>query len=227
MKALAIIPARGGSKRIPRKNIKPFMGKPIIEYSIQAAIASNLFDEIIVSTDDTDIAKIAIQSGAQVPFMRSSKTANDHAHLGEVIMEVLDMYAQQGKTFDTFCCILATAPFLNSNKITEGYNKLIQENYDSVIPVLRYSFPIQRAFKVTNSKLEFCNPEFMLTRSQDLEPRYHDSGQFYWVQTNSFLQNKVFMTPNTGYIELPESEVQDIDNEEDWKIAELKYTILK
>lgn len=227
MKTLAIIPARGGSKRIPRKNIKPFMGNPIIEYSIQAAIASGLFDEVMVSTDDDEIIEIARKAGAQVPFVRSSNTANDHAHLGEVIQEVLEMYAQQGKIFDTICCILATAPFITADRIKQAYTVLDKGSYDSVIPVLRFSFPIQRAFKVENETLSMFQPEHLLTRSQDLEPAFHDSGQFYWMRTEAFQKNKVILTKNTGYIELSEMEVQDIDTVEDWKIAEFKYSLGK
>lgn len=225
MKTVAIIPARGGSKRIPRKNIKPFLGTPIIEYSIQAALASNLFDEVMVSTDDNEIIEIAKKAGAQVPFIRSSKTANDHAHLGEVIEEVLEMYEKQGKTFDTICCILATAPCLKPDKLVQSYHELLHGNFDSVIPVLRFSFPIQRAFVIKNNILSMCNPEHLLTRSQDLEPTFHDSGQFYWIKKEALLKNKTILTNNTGYIELSELEVQDIDNEEDWKIAEFKFKI--
>ena len=227
MKTLAIIPARGGSKRIPRKNIQPFMGKPIIEYSIQAAIASELFDEVMVSTDDEEIIEIAKKAGAKVPFVRSSKTANDHAHLGEVIAEVLEMYAQQGKNFDTICCILATAPFITAERIKQAYTVLDKGNYDSVIPVLRFSFPIQRAFKVENETLSMFQPEHLLTRSQDLEPAFHDSGQFYWMRVEAFQKSKVILTKNTGYIELSEMEVQDIDTVEDWAIAEFKYSLGK
>jgi len=227
MSSLAIIPARGGSKRIPRKNIKPFLGYPIIEYSIKAAIESGLFSEVMVSTDDPEIVEIALAAGATVPFLRSEKTANDFAHIGEVLTEVLETYNEFGKFFDSFCCILATAPFLSSSRIIEGYNLLQQNDYDSVFPVLKFSYPIQRALKIEDKKVSMIQPEHLLSRSQDLMPAYHDSGQFYWCRTNRFLSKKVVFTGNSGAIILSDIEVQDIDTPEDWELAEIKYQIIK
>ncbi|MCX7863275.1 MAG: pseudaminic acid cytidylyltransferase [Bacteroidales bacterium] len=223
---LAIIPARAGSKRIPHKNIKDFLGKPIIAYSIEAAIQSNLFDEIMVSTDDEITASIAQQYGARVPFFRSQQTANDYATLSDVVEEVINNYAEHGNTFDYICCILATAPLLNKNHIISAYQKLIQQSYDAVIPVIRFSYPIQRAFRLNNEKISMFYPENLRKRSQDLEPAYHDSGQFYWLRTTAFKEQKQFFMSNTGAIILSELEAQDIDTPEDWQIAEMKYLLL-
>lgn len=227
MSNVAIIPARGGSKRIPRKNIKPFLGYPIIEYSIKAALESGLFSEVMVSTDDSEIAEIAIKAGAKVPFFRSEKTANDFAHIGEVLTEVIETYNEFGKYFDMFCCILPTAPFLTSLRIIEGYNLLNKSDFDSVFPVLRFSYPIQRALKIEDEKVSIIQPDYLLSRSQDLMPAYHDSGQFYWCKTNRFLDKKVVFTGNSGAIILSDLEVQDIDSMEDWELAEIKYKIME
>lgn len=226
MANLAIIPARGGSKRIPRKNIKPFLGKPIIAYSIEAAIKSNLFDEVMVSTDDVEIAKMAKQYGAKVPFLRSNDNANDFAVLADVVEEVVADYKKQGQNFNTICCILPTAPFVTTNKIKEAYSKLIQDDFDSVFPVLEFSFPIQRSLKINNNKIEMVWQKHLNTRSQDLEPRYHDSGQFYWVNLSTFLKEKKLLTANSGAIVISELEAQDIDTNTDWVLAEIKYKLL-
>jgi len=227
MNSIAIIPARGGSKRIPRKNIKPFVGIPIIEYSIKAALESELFSDVMVSTDDPEIVEIALKAGATVPFLRSGNTANDYAHIGDVLLEVLNTYNQNGKTFETFCCILATAPFITSKRIHEGFTLLQTNDFDSVFPVLQFSYPIQRALKIEDNKVSMIQPEFLLSRSQDLRPSYHDSGQFYWCNTNRFLETKKVFTENSGSIVLSEMEVQDIDSPEDWEIAEMKYKIIQ
>ena len=226
MKKLAIIPARGGSKRIPRKNIKLFLGKPIIEYSIKAALDSGLFDEVMVSTDDREIADISINAGAKVPFFRSEKTANDFAHIADVIEEVLIEYQKIGKIFDAFCCIFPTAPFLLPNRLVEGFNLMTDKNFDSIFPVLRFSYPIQRALKIEDGKVSMILPENFNKRSQDLMPSYHDSGQFYWMKTKEFDKQKRLFAENSGAIILTEMEVQDIDNDEDWEIAELKYKMI-
>ncbi|SOE21825.1 N-acylneuraminate cytidylyltransferase [Spirosomataceae bacterium TFI 002] len=227
MKRLAIIPARGGSKRIPRKNIKNFLGKPIIAYSIEAAIASDLFDEVMVSTDDEEISKIAKEFGAKVPFLRSSKNSDDFATTTEVIAEVLQQYEITGSVYDTVCCIYPTAPLITLNRLTEGYHLLEKYTFNSVIPVVRFSFPIQRAVKISkDSQITFFQPEHINTRSQDLEISYHDSGQFYWFRTESFKVNPTIWNHKTGAIELNQTEVQDIDTLEDWKMAELKYQML-
>jgi len=226
MNNIAIIPARGGSKRIPRKNIKPFLGKPIIAYSIEAAQQTGLFTEIMVSTDDAEIAQIAKQYGAQVPFFRSPQTANDYANIGDVVEEVLTTYRNKGITFDNVCCILATAPFINAKRIKEAYNLMLDQSFEAVFPIVRFSYPIQRALKLFNGKISMFQPENFAKRSQDLEPAYHDSGQFYWMRISEFMKQKRFFAQNAGAIVLPESEVQDIDTEEDWKIAEMKYKMM-
>jgi N-acylneuraminate cytidylyltransferase len=228
MPNLLIIPARGGSKRIPKKNIKAFLGKPIIAYSIEAAIASGLFDEIMVSTDDESIAEIAIKYGAKVPFMRSKKNSDDYATTFDVVEEVLLQYASSNKTFDYTCCLYACAPFAKANKLIDAFELLQKENFDSVLPIVPYGFPIQRAFKVDeNNKTSFFNPAFSLTRSQDLERSYHDTGQFYWMNTAKCLEKKAIITDHTGSIVVSEMEAQDIDTEVDWKLAELKYELLQ
>ena len=227
MSNLCIIPARGGSKRIPRKNIKDFLGKPIIAYSIEAALNSNLFDEVIVSTDDEEIAKVAKQYGAKVPFIRSKKNADDFATTVDVLSEVLNEYEILEKSFKNVCCIYPTAPFVTPEILKEGYNKLITGNFDSVFSVLRYSFPIQRALKVEEGKVSMFYPEFMESRSQDLEPSFHDAGQFYWFKPTLLEEQKKLWTNNTGKIEIDELNAQDIDNETDWKLAELKYEFLQ
>lgn len=227
MSNLCIIPARGGSKRIPRKNIRPFLGKPIIAYSIEAALNSALFDEVMVSTDDAEIAEIALKYGAKVPFMRTEKTSNDYATTFDVIEEVLIKYKDTNKHYDVVCCIYACAPFITSNKLTESHKMLEINNYDSVFPVIPFGFPIQRSLKFEEDKIKFFYPEFSLSRSQDLEKSYHDAGQFYWMQTNKCLEQKKILTENSGSIIISEMEGQDIDNEVDWKLAELKYELLQ
>ncbi|MBQ8031407.1 MAG: pseudaminic acid cytidylyltransferase [Butyrivibrio sp.] len=226
MKTLAMITARGGSKRIPRKNIKEFNGKPIMAYSIEAAIQSGAFDEVMVSTDDEEIAEIARKYGASVPFMRSEKTANDFATTVDVIDEVIREYHGLGKDFDLFACIYPTAPFITSDKLKEAVEKLSASDADSLIPVVRFSYPPQRAMEIHEGKLVFRQPENLAKRSQDLEPHYHDAGQFYVVRTESFLKNKGIMVGQILPMELSELEVQDIDNEVDWKLAEMKYKLL-
>ena len=223
---ICIIPARGGSKRIPRKNIKHFLGKPIIAYSIQAAIDSDLFDEVMVSTDDDEIAKIAIQYGAKVPFLRSADSANDFAVLSDVVDEVLMSYNKQKKNFKNICCLLPTAPFVTSNKITEAYITFIENNFDSVFPVLEFSFPIQRSLKMEGKKVVMVWNEYLNTRSQDLDSRYHDSGQFYWLKSSSFSKEKKMFTNNSGVILISELHAQDIDTETDWKLAEIKFKFM-
>lgn len=226
MANLAIIPARGGSKRIPRKNIKPFLGKPIIAYSIEAALKSNLFDEVMVSTDDEEIAEIAIQFGAKVPFFRSEDNANDFAVLADVIVEVLKNYSPLGLNFNNVCCILPTAPFVSSKNLMVAHSKLIKNALDSVFPIIEYSFPIQRSLKIENDNVSMVWPEHLNTRSQDLEPRYHDAGQFYWMNTNSFLKEQKILTGNSSAIIISSLEAQDIDTKTDWKLAEIKCKMM-
>ena len=221
MSNLCIIPARGGSKRIPKKNIKLFLGKPIIAYSIKVALETKLFDEIIVSTDDIEIAEISKKIGAQIPFFRSSKTSDDFATLSDVVEEVKNYYSKIGKTFDNICLILPTAPLIQIANIKKGLKILSDNDVNSVRPVLRFSYPIQRALKMNNHKIKFINSKFSKTRSQDLEPAFYDSGQFYWMKFDSGLKGD-----NKYGFEIKESEAQDIDTFEDWKIAEIKYNYL-
>ncbi|WP_205508560.1 pseudaminic acid cytidylyltransferase [Longitalea arenae] len=223
---IAIITARGGSKRIPRKNIKNFLGSPIIKYSIDAARFAGCFDEVMVSTDDKEIAEIALSLGANVPFTRSKENSGDFATTADVIYEVLDSYKKQGREFKYCCCIYPTAPFVTAEKLRLAYDKLIESNAESVVPIVRFGFPIMRSFKIENGLVKMNWPEHMNTRSQDLPPAFHDCGQFYFLKTESFLKNKKLFTDFTVPVEMPESEVQDIDNEEDWKIAEIKYSFL-
>ena len=226
MKTLAIITARGGSKRIPNKNIKLFLGKPIIKYSIEAAIKSNCFDEIMVSTDSEKISKIAKDSGALVPFMRSKSNSGDYSTTTDVLTEVINSYLKLGKEFDYVCCIYPTAPFLKAKTLKSALKKMIDLNCKSVLPVVKFSFPILRSFKMEKDKLELNWPKYLNMRSQDLPNSYHDAGQFYFFRTDFFLREKKVFTDDTYGIEMPETEVQDIDTLEDWAIAEIKYKIL-
>jgi pseudaminic acid cytidylyltransferase len=225
-KAVAIITARGGSKRIPRKNIKEFNGKPIIAYSIEAALSSGIFDTVMVSTDDEEIAAVARQFRTEVPFMRSAKSSDDYATTADVIREVLESYSRQNQSFEYACCIYPTAPFVTGEKLSKAFSSLLETGADSVIPVTKFSFPIWRSLKMEEGKVSYNWPEFAPKRSQDLPPAYHDCGQFYFFNTGIFLQTGKLVTGNTIGLEVPETEVQDIDNEEDWKIAEIKYGFL-
>ena len=227
MSNLAIIPARGGSKRIPRKNIKDFLGKPIIAYSIETALESNLFDEVMVSTDDEEIAEIAQRFGAKVPFLRSKKNANDFAGTVDVLVEVLEEFKKLKVEFDYTCCIYPTAPFITHLKLKEAFTILKDRNLDSIFPVAPFSYPIQRALKFNKNKIDFFYPEFEQARSQDLEKAYHDAGQFYYFNTKALLENKTIFSKNTGSVIINEMEAQDIDTLTDWKIAEIKYEYLQ
>lgn len=226
MKNIAIITARGGSKRIPRKNIKPFLGKPILEYSIEAALGTDMFHEVMVSTDDEEIAAVAKKAGAKVPFMRSSKTSDDFATTADVVYEVLEAYERIGKEFATACCIYPTAPFVTSNAIKTAMMLLEQEGADACIPVVRFSFAPQRGVIIKEGRLMPKYPEYLDMRSQDLEPLYHDCGQFYCLNVKSFKEQRdIWMKHVVPFIQ-DEICVQDIDTLEDWKIAEMKYKIL-
>ncbi|MBX2860695.1 MAG: pseudaminic acid cytidylyltransferase [Vampirovibrio sp.] len=225
--ALALITARGGSKRIPRKNVRPFLGKPMIAYTIEAAIASGCFDTVMVSTDDAEIAEVAKDFGAEVPFLRSDTTANDTAVLSDVVEEVLAAYEGHGISYRYLCCLLSTAPFLTGARLKQGMKTLVKNKADCVMPVVRFSYPIQRALHVDDGKISMVQPEHLNSMSNDLKPAYHDCGQFYWLDTQRFGEQKKLFMDNTHAMELPESEVQDIDHEEDWKIAEMKYRMLR
>lgn len=225
-RSVAIITARGGSKRIPRKNIKDFLGKPIIEYSIKAALDSGFFDEVMVSTDDEEIAQIAKNAGAVIPFMRSADAANDFATTTDVIREVLNQYRENGQEFEYACCIYPTAPFVTADCLKNAMTILEEKNADSVVPVVRFSFPPQRGVVINDGKLGFKWPEYTFARSQDLESFYHDAGQFYCLNVKSFLEQKSLFMINTMPFVREEREVQDIDTMEDWEMAELKYRML-
>ena len=226
MEKIAIITARGGSKRIPRKNIREFCGRPILAYSIQAALESGVFDRVMVSTDDEEIAETARRYGAEVPFFRSRETAGDYASTTDVLAEVLEEYQKQGQEFDLLCGIYPTAPFLKPETLKKAMALLAESHADAVQPVVRFSFPPQRGVCIRDGEVRFLWPEYRNARSQDLEPYYHDVGQFYCLNAKSFLSQKTLVMERTLPFILPELEVQDIDTEEDWKIAELKYRLL-
>ena len=223
MKNIAIIPARGGSKRIPGKNIRQFCGKPIIAYSIEAALTSGVFEEVMVSTDDDTIASIAKQFGANVPFMRSASNANDYATTMDVLKEVLLEYKAVNKQFHSGCCIYATSPFVSSKVLADAYKQFTENNYTSLFPVVQYSYPIWRSLKVENNKPEMWWPENMHKRSQDLPSAYHDAGQFYWFDINKIENAASLFTNDSGVIIIDELHVQDIDNLQDLELAEIKY----
>ena len=220
---IAIIPARGGSKRIPGKNIKDFFGKPIIAYSIETAIQSGLFDEVMVSTDDTEIAEVAKKYGAKVPFLRSKKNSDDYATTADVIEEVLNNYKNINLNFDFFCCLYPTSPLIRLNKIIQGYQNLINEDLDSVFPLIAYSAHIQRAFIRENSLIRMLRRENYNEGSQDSTETYYDAGQFYWMRTDKFLEKKKLFTDNSGYLILNEFEAQDINTDFDWELTKFKY----
>ena len=195
MKNIAIRPARGGSKRIPRKKIRPFLGKPVIAYSIAAALQSGLFDEVMVSTDDEEIAEVARQYGAKVPFMRSATTADDYATTADVMLEVLECYKKQGIEFDTLCCVYSTAPFVTADSLKSAYHLLAEKKFDAVFTAVAYSYPVQRGLKIDDGKIRMVWPEYRKSRSQDLETIYHDAGQFYVSRVGSFYRHAGFWGP--------------------------------
>lgn len=223
MSSIAIITARGGSKRIPRKNIREFCGKPILAYSIQGARKCGLFDRVMVSTDDEEIAETARRYGAEVPFRRSEEAAGDFATTTSVLLEVLGEYEKRGECFDTLCCVYPTAPFVTAERLRQAVSLLEESGADSVLPVVRLSFPPQRCVVMQEGRLQFKWPEYAQTRSQDLEPFYHDAGQFYCLRVKSFLEQRALVMDNTVPLILPEMEIQDIDTEEDWELAQVKY----
>ena len=227
MKCLAIIPARGGSKRIPRKNIKNFLGAPILAYTVRAALDAGCFDEVMVSTDDVEIAEIAQKAGALVPFLRTAETAGDLPGLADVVAEVLAAYFSKGIEYDYCCCLLPTAPFLTANRLKQGLVTLVNSKVDAVLSVVRFDYPIQRALVIRDEQISMLWPENYSKRSQDLEVTYHDAGQFYWFSTKSFFSQKTLFMKTMVPMILSDSEVQDIDTEDDWNAAELKFQILK
>ena len=226
-KAVAIIPARGGSKRIPRKNIKLFHGKPLIAYSIEAALKSNLFDKVIVSTDDEEIAKIAVEYGAVVPFIRPIELSDDFTGTGAVISHAIVYLKEQCENYDFTCTIYATAPFLQQKYLIEGFEKLKNSNAKNSFSCTSMPFPIQRTFKITsNERCEMFWPENFMKRSQDLEESFQDAGQFYWTNLN-INSNEIIFGKDSIPIILPRHLVQDIDTLEDWTRAEFMYEALK
>ncbi len=227
MKSIAIIPARGGSKRIPNKNIKSFLGQPIIKYVIETAIDSKCFDEVIVSTDSKEIAKLTEKFGASVPFLRSPQNSNDHATTADVISEVIENYRKRNNNFDFFCCLYSTSVFVTSQLLNSAFDQLKGDGLDGIISVMKYRHPIERAFKIDDGNLSMLYPENIFGRTQDFVPKYHDAGQFYFMKTDAFLREKKIFTSNIRGFVLPFRYVQDIDTEEDWYLAELKYNILK
>lgn len=226
MKSIAIITARGGSKRIPGKNIKEFCGRPIIVYSIEAALNSGIFSEVMVSTDDEKIAAVAEENGAKVPFFRTKETSGDFSTTSDVLIEVINQYRLMGESHDYGCCIYPTAPFVTAEKLRNAMDLLISSDVDTVMPVVRFSFPPQRSVIIQENKVKMKWPENLNIRSQDLEPFYHDCGQYYGFNISRFLMNKVLLSGNTLPVITSELEVQDIDNLEDWEIAEIKYRMM-
>jgi pseudaminic acid cytidylyltransferase len=224
---IAVIPARGGSKRIPRKNIKDFCGKPMIAWSIEAAKTSDLFDHIIVSTDDAEIAEVAKQWGAGVPFMRPAELSNDYAGTTEVIAHATQWALDQGFEVEAVCCIYATAPFVQVDDLHRGWEALDSGNWAYAFTVTDYAAPIFRSFKQTpGGGIEMFFPEHFSTRSQDLPAALHDAGQFYWGRPAAWVEGKRVFDRNSIPVIIPRWRVQDIDNEEDWLRAEILSAII-
>lgn len=225
---LAVIPARGGSKRIPRKNIKPFCGKPMIAWSIEAALQSGCFDEVIVSTDDAEIADVARQLGAAVPFMRPAALADDHTGTIPVVRQAIEWFRQRGKSPAEICCIYATAPFIQAANLHRGLDLLLANDCSYAFSVTSYPFPIQRAIRITDlGRVEMFFPEQFNARSQDLEEAWHDAGQFYWGRAQAWIEERVVFTPDSVPVPLPRHRVQDIDTPEDWLRAEWMFKAMR
>jgi len=228
MSSVAVIPARGGSKRIPRKNIRLFAGRPVMAYSIQAARASGLFKRIIVSTDDEEIASAAENLGAETPFLRPKPLADDHAGTNAVVKHALQWLLERGESVEYVCCIYATAPFVQANFLRQGFEELIASGRSFSFSVTTFPFPIQRAIRIrADGAVEAFSPEHVFARSQDLEEAYHDAGQFYWGKAEAFLRDAVVFSPESVPVILPRHLVQDIDTEEDWQRAELMFRAMQ
>ena len=224
---IAIIPARGGSKRIPGKNIKNFLGKPIMAYSIEAALKSGCFDHVMVSTDSEEIAEIARKYGAEVPFLRSEKTSGDFATTDDVLLEVLSEYEKRGETFEYMACIYATAPFVTGEALNKAIDILKTEKTTMVMPLVAFSYPPQRCYTIGEDNLAvFKNPEYLTARSQDLEKLYHEVGQYYVFDVSKYVPLQGKIEDNISALIVDDIEAQDIDTEDDWKIAELKYQLI-
>lgn len=223
---LCVIPARGGSKRIPRKNIKEFCGKPMIAWSIEAALKSGCFDQVIVSTDDIEIAAVAKKWGAEVPFMRPAEFSDDHTGTIPVIAHAIRELQRQGQTPDRVCCIYATAPFITAEDIRTGEKKLA--GHDFAFSITSFAFPIQRALRLTReNSVAMFQPDHFNTRSQDLEEAYHDAGQFYWGTASAWLEKRVIFGEHSAPVILPRHRVQDIDTTEDWIRAEWLFKVMQ
>lgn len=220
-----IIPARGGSQRIPRKNIREFGGKPMIAWSVEAALATPSVDQVIVSTDDAEIAEIAQQFGANVPFLRDAELADHHTPTVPVIADAIKRMAELGQSFDNVCCLYATAPFVRSQDLENAYQQLVErKRADYIFSVAEYAFPVQRAVTMNaDNRVALLQPDFEQTRSQDLPQAYHDAGQFYWGRVEAWLQAKPIMSSHSYGYKLPRTRVQDIDTEADWEIAEWMF----
>jgi N-acylneuraminate cytidylyltransferase len=225
---LAVIPARGGSKRIPRKNIREFFGKPMIAWSIEAAASSGLFDRVVVSTDDDEIAGIARQYGAEVPFMRPASIADDMATTGQVMRHAVETLQCGEPGLGAVCCIYPTAPFMRKDDLSAGLVRLTAaDELDYVFSATDYAFPVQRAFRISGTgAVEMLQPEHLGTRSQDLEPVYHDAGQFYWGRAAAWLGGQPVFSSRSAAILVPRRHVHDIDTPEDWAVAELAFRVL-
>ena len=225
---VAIIPARGGSKRIPRKNIKPFCGKPMIAWSIEAALQSACFDRVIVSTDDAEIAEVARQCGATVPFMRPAELSDDFTGTIPVIRHAIEWCILHEQSVEHACCVYATAPFVSAADLRRGLGMLQGNECDYAFSVTSYAFPIQRALRLTEQgRVAMFNPEHFNTRSQDLEEAYHDAGQFYWGRAEAWLHGKMIFSPDSLPVLLPRHRVQDIDTPEDWHRAEWLFNAMQ
>jgi pseudaminic acid cytidylyltransferase len=225
---LAVIPARGGSKRIPRKNIKSFCGKPMIAWSIEAALQSGCFDQVVVSTDDAEIAETARQHGAQVPFIRPAELSDDRTGTTPVIRHAIEWFQAQGQIPKQVCCVYATAPFVSVDDLRRGLTVLIETACDYAFSVTSYAFPIQRAIRINDAgRVQMFNPEHFNIRSQDLEEAYHDAGQFYWGHAQAWLEERIIFSPASVPVLLPRHRVQDIDTPEDWARAEWMFKALQ
>ena len=225
---IAVIPARGGSKRIPGKNIRDFCGKPIIAWSIEAALATEMFDNIVVSTDDERIAEIASRHGAEVPFLRPAELADDHTGTNAVVRHAIEWFQENGQHIELVCCIYATAPFVQPRYLREAYDRLVSSDMEFAFSVTSFAFPIQRALRITNDgNMEPMWPEQALRRSQDLEEAWHDAGQFYWGNSEAFIQDLPMFASHSIPVVLPRHLVQDIDTEEDWHRAELMFEAIQ
>jgi N-acylneuraminate cytidylyltransferase len=228
VKKLAVIPARGGSKRLPGKNIRDFAGKPMLAWSVEAALESGLFDTVMVSTDSEEIAEVARAAGASVPFLRSAETADDHAIIIDVMAEVVDRYEADGQRFDRLCCILATAPLLQPSTLRHAADLMGREDFDTVFPVVAFHYPIQRALRRDDEgRTAMFQPEHYASRSQDLEPAFHDAALFYWMTREVCVAKQSVFAGRAGSFVIDAMEAQDIDTLGDWRMAELKMQLAK